>query len=183
MISFKPGDTFPDVQVKTKDSEETSLIPRLNEISGQTNDSDWYAIFVYRGKHCPICAKYLNMLQDKLDAFKKINLNIIAVSADSIEQLNAFYTDHISDVEYPVFAGLTVDVMQNMGLYLSKPLSGKETDHIFPEPALFVVNPKREIQIVEKSNAPFTRPEIDQLLSGIEFSQKNDYPIRGDFTV
>jgi hypothetical protein len=42
-----------------------------------------------------------------------------------------------------------------------------------------VVNAKREIQIVEKANAPFVRPEIDQLLGGIEYTQNNEYPIRG----
>ena len=179
MISFSPGETFPDVQVKTRDGEETSLIPRLTEIIGAADDTAWYAVFIYRGKHCPICAKYLNKLQDNLAAFKSINTKVIAVSADSIAQLNDFYKDGISDVEFPVYAGLSNDVMQNMALYMSEPTSNKETDHIFAEPALFVVNAKREIQIVEKANAPFVRPEIDQLLGGIEYTQKNEYPIRG----
>jgi len=179
MISFAPGETFPDVQVKTRDGEETSLIPRLTELTGTANDSAWYAVFIYRGKHCPICAKYLNKLQDKLADFKNINTRVIAVSADSVDQLKDFYKDGISDVEFPVYAGLSGDVMQSMQLYMSEPTSNKETDHIFAEPALFVINAKREIQIVEKANAPFVRPEIDQLLGGIEYTQKNEYPIRG----
>ena len=166
MISFSPGDIFPDVQVKTRDGEETSLIPRVTEITGAEADSAWFAVFIYRGKHCPICAKYLNKLQDQLSGFKKINTKVIAVSADSVEQLNEFFDDAISKVEFPVYAGLSIDVMQSMGLYLSEPVSSSETDHIFAEPALFVVNSKREIQ----------------LLGGIEFSQNKDYPIRGTCT-
>lgn len=182
MISFNPGDTFPDVQVKTRDGEETSLIPRLNEVSSETANSSWHAVFIYRGRHCPICAKYLNKLQDNLAAFKKINTKVIAVSADSVEQLNEFYSNKIGDVEFPVFAGLSLDVMQSMELLLSTPMASTETDHVFPEPALFVVNAKREIQIVDRASAPFVRPEIDQLLGGIEYTQQNDYPIRGNYT-
>jgi len=181
MINFKPGTTFPDIQVSTRDANETSLIPRINDV-GDNEDNEnatWYAVFVYRGRHCPICAKFLNELQQKLERFKKINTKVIAVSADSVEQLNSFYEEDISKVEFPVYAGLKTDVMQNMGLFMSEPMSSNETDHLFAEPALFVVNPKREIQIVEIANAPFVRPQIDQLISGLEFIQNNDYPIRG----
>ena len=182
MISFKPGNTFPDVRVKTRDGKETSLIPRLTDVSSESDPATWYAVFIYRGKHCPICAKYLNKLQDQLAEFNKINTKVIAVSADSVEQLNEFYTDKIADVTFPVFAGLSIDVMQSMELFMSTPRSSKETDHVFAEPSLFVVNAKREIQIVDKANAPFVRPEIDQLLSGIEYTQQNDYPIRGNYS-
>lgn len=73
--------------------------------------------------------------------------------------------------------------MQSMELFMSTPMASTETDHVFAEPALFVVNSKREIHIVEKSSAPFVRPEIDQLLSGIEYTQQNDYPIRGNHII
>jgi peroxiredoxin len=179
MITFAPGDKFPDIQVSTKDGEETSIIPRTSDLSGEKTQSPWYAIFIYRGHHCPICASYLNKLQQHLSSFKELKTRIVAVSADSVEQLNQFYRDEIGAVDFPVYAELKIDVMENMGLYLSKPLSSNETDHIFAEPALIVVNGEREIQIIEKASAPFIRPEIKQLLGGIKHIQKSDYPIRG----
>jgi len=69
--------------------------------------------------------------------------------------------------------------MNTLGLYISEPRSEKETDHPFAEPGVFVVNADGEIQIVDISNAPFARPELEALANGLAFIRKNDYPIRG----
>lgn len=55
----------------------------------------------------------------------------------------------------------------------------KETDHPFPEPALFVVRPDGKLQIVNVANAPFVRPDLETLVGGLGFVIANDYPIRG----
>ncbi len=47
--------------------------------------------------------------------------------------------------------------------------SAQETDHRFPEPALFVVNPQGVLHLVDIANAPFLRPDLD----------RKAYPIRG----
>jgi hypothetical protein len=72
--------------------------------------------------------------------------------------------------------------MTDLGLYISEPRSEKETDHPFAEPAIFVINEHDQIQILDKSNAPFSRPDLNDLLAGIEFIRENDYPIRGTLT-
>ena len=69
--------------------------------------------------------------------------------------------------------------MNTLGLYISDPRSEKETDHPFAEPGVFVTNAKGEIQIIDISNAPFARPELEALANGLSFIRKNDYPIRG----
>jgi hypothetical protein len=69
--------------------------------------------------------------------------------------------------------------MRGLGLYVSNPRSPEETDRPFPEPALFVINPKDELQIIDVSNAPFARPDLEALLAGLKFVIANDYPIRG----
>jgi len=45
------------------------------------------------------------------------------------------------------------------------------------------VNEKNDIHIAEIANAPFVRPDLEQLVSGLEFIRKpdNNYPIRGTF--
>ena len=50
---------------------------------------------------------------------------------------------------------------------------------VFPEPGLFVTNPDGNVQIVDISNAPFSRPELAGILRGIGIIQERDYPIRG----
>ena len=68
-------------------------------------------------------------------------------------------------------------------MYISNFRSKKETDHPFAEPGLFIINDKGEIQFVDISNGSFARPELETLLSGIEFtkSAENYYPTRGTF--
>jgi hypothetical protein len=69
--------------------------------------------------------------------------------------------------------------MRALGLYISHPRSDAETYRDFPEPALFVVNPKGEAQVIDISNAPWVRPDLTRIAAGIAYIQKNDYPIRG----
>ncbi len=70
-----------------------------------------------------------------------------------------------------------------MGLYISIPRSEKETDHPFPEPGVFVINEKGQVQIADISNNPFVRPELEALVSGIAWikNPENNYPIRGTY--
>ena len=68
-----------------------------------------------------------------------------------------------------------------MGLYLIYAAieQNVETDQPFAEPGVFVVNGDGNIQILDISNAPFARPDLEGLLNGVKFVRDNDYPIRG----
>ncbi len=182
-MTIKPESIFPDIQVRTKDGDVISLIPSDNANLSKTKQNVWYMVVVYRGQHCPVCVKYLNLLQEKRQDFENIGVGIVSVSADSVAQLNRFLNEDIPDVTFPVFARLKQNVMLDLGLYLSAPTSPKETDHIFSEPATFVINANREVQIVEIGNAPFIRPNLDILLGGLKYTRENDYPIRGNHQI
>lgn len=86
-------------------------------------------------------------------------------------------------VSFPIAYGLTIEQMQQLGLYISHPRSAKETDHPFAEPGLFVINDKGQAQVIDISNGPFVRPELSVLLSGLTFirNPENNYPIRGTY--
>ena len=73
--------------------------------------------------------------------------------------------------------------MKELGVYISYPRSEKETDHPFAEPGLFVINEKGQVQVVDISNNPFVRPELEELVNGIDWIKNpdNDYPIRGTY--
>ena len=105
--------------------------------------------------------------------------NNAAVSGDSKEQL-AEHLDRL-DVNFPLFHGLTIEQMEELGLYVSIPRSEQETDHNFAEPGLFVINSAGEVQVVDLSNNPFARPDLETLVSGLEWirAPENNYPIRG----
>ena len=169
-----PATTFPDVSVTLSTGESVSL-------TNKEEGCDWKVVVVYRGKHCPICTKFLNKLEDYKGRLREVNIDVVAVSGDSKAQLD----EHLEElsITYPIAYGLSQEDMAKLGLYISTPRSEKETDHNFAEPALFVLNEKNEIHIAEIANAPFVRPDLEQLVSGLEFIRNpdNNYPIRGTY--
>lgn len=166
------GSAFPEVKATLKSGETISL-------DGKREGCDWKMIVVYRGKHCPICTKFLNALEDYKARLLELGVDLVAVSGDSEAQL----TSHLDDlsITFPIAYGLSESDMKTLGLYISEPRSEKETDHNFAEPALFVLNKDNKLQIIDVSNAPFVRPDLEQLVSGLEFIRdpENNYPIRG----
>lgn len=137
----------------------------------------WQALIVYRGQHCPICMGYLGKLKLRLEKFDKLGVHVAALSAD--HEAQARMTLDKVQPNFPLLYGIDDATMRALGLYISTPRAASETDHNFPEPGLFVVNPAGVLQIVDVSNAPFARPDLDVLLGGLEFVINNDYPVRG----
>ena len=151
------------------------------DISQPTGEADWKMVVIYRGRHCPLCTKFLNSLAGYRQRLRNIGIDTAAVSADSKEQLE----EHLTrlDVNFPLFHGLTLEQMQDLGLYVSVPRSEKETDHNFAEPGMFVINSDGKVQVVDISNNPFARPDLEVFVSGLEWirAPENNYPIRGTY--
>ena len=166
------GAAFPALPVRNLDGE-------LVDISKSTGSADWHMVVVYRGRHCPMCTKYLNKLEEFIQPLADIRVSIAAVTADSREQIEA-HREQL-DVTFPLHYGLTLEQMESLGLYISVPRSEQETDHLFPEPGLFVINADGNVQVVDISNNPFVRPDHETLVSGLTWIRKpdNNYPIRG----
>ncbi|MDJ0957320.1 MAG: redoxin family protein [Arenicellales bacterium] len=171
---IEAGSLFPQIKAHSLEGEMVALDRR-------TNGADWKMVVVYRGKHCPLCTKYLNKLEAFKDELNSIGVEIVAVSGDSEAQLKEHFEK--LDVSFPFLYGLTIEQMRELGLYVSHPRSEKETDHPFPEPGLFVINDKDQVQVVDISNNPFVRPALEQLVSGLKWikNPENNYPIRGTY--
>ena len=173
MTAFKlqAGDRFPGLEVSGDDS--------VRDISKPLGTCDWMMVVVYRGRHCPMCTRYLNQLEGFVTELAEIGVDVAAVSGDSPEQL-ARHRDKL-DVTFPLFHGLSVAQMKELGLYVSDPRSPQETDHPFSEPGLFVINEHGTLQVIDISNNPFVRPELKTLVSGLRWIRdpENNYPIRG----
>lgn len=140
----------------------------------------WRMLVVYRGKHCPLCKQYLDTLESLRDDFADAGIDVMAVSTDPSEKASSQVSEQ--GWSFPVGYDMSMDQMQALGLYVSTPRSPEETDRPFPEPGTFVINPEGVLQIIDVSNAPFSRPDLKGLLGGLKFIQENDYPIRGMLT-
>ena len=171
---FKAGDLFPQIHLSTLTGIEV-------EIGKPTQGKDWQMVVVYRGKHCPMCTNYMKQLDQLKDKFYNLGIDIIAVSADPESKASAHNQEMA--LSFPVAYGLSVEQMKQLGLYISHPRSSQETDIPFAEPGIYVINAQGRVQVIDISNAPFTRPELETLAGGLGFIRNpaNNYPIRGTF--
>lgn len=170
MTALAAGSAFPKFDVAQLGGGALTLgAPR--------GGHDWQLVIVYRGLHCPICKSYLAQLQELEAAFNEAGVDVVAVSGDPEDKAQAMADE--KGLGIAMGYGLSVDQMAALGVYVSDPRSPQETDRPFPEPGLFVVNGEGAIQMVDVSNAPFLRPDLQGVLNGIKFVRANDYPIRG----
>ncbi len=171
---IEAGSAFPQISV-------TSLAGNAVTLGQPADGCDWQLVVVYRGRHCPMCTRYLNNIESIRAGLADIGVDLVAVSGDSKAQLE----EHLArlEVSFELYYGLSQSQMQQLGLYISIPRSDQETDHNFAEPGMFVINEEGNVQVVDISNNPFVRPEIDTLLSGLQWIRNpdNNYPIRGTF--
>ncbi|MCO7190331.1 MULTISPECIES: redoxin domain-containing protein [unclassified Pseudoalteromonas] len=167
-----PGSPFPDIKVTLTDGSTRPL--------AQANTDDrWQLVLIYRGRHCPLCTRYLNELEQFKNKLADIKVDIVAVSGDSLAQLQS-HSEQLN-VSFTLGYGLSLEEMQTLGLFISDPRSAQETDHPFAEPGLFVVNQQGNIQVTDISNNPFVRPDLTSLVNGLAWIRDpdNNYPIRG----
>ncbi|MBM1815418.1 peroxiredoxin-like family protein [Pseudosulfitobacter pseudonitzschiae] len=170
MNTLDAGMPFPQIQMNTVGGGTRTL-------GKAHNGHDWQLVVVYRGLHCPICKRYLSQLQEMASAFYDQKVEVIVVSADPLEKAQKMVEEQA--LELPVAYDLSPEQMAQLGLYISDPRSPQETDRPFAEPGTFLVNGDGNLQIVDVSNAPFARPDLDALLRGITFVREKDYPVRG----
>lgn len=136
----------------------------------------WTMLFVYRGRHCPRCKRFLNRLNDALPDWTAA-MDVVVVSADSREKALADKEEFGWD--FDLCHGLTEAQMRALGLYMSEPLSEAEASHRFAEPGTFAIRPDGTLMLVDIANGPAARPDLTELLDGMIFNIENDRPVRG----
>ena len=170
---LKPGSVAPDLDLPL-------TIDARFKLSEQTPDAFTMLVF-YRGKHCPICKKYLTGLGGRLSEFTERGINVFAVSMDSAERA-AVSHDEWKTGDLPLAHSLSEDQAREWGLFISKKREGSDEPDVFSEPGLFLLRPDRSIFFEVVQSAPFTRPGLDELLEGINFVLDKNYPTRGTLT-
>ncbi len=140
-------------------------------------EAGWRLLVVYRGKHCPLCKKYLTRLEELKPRYGDAAATVVAISGDPLEKAESDKAE--LNLSFPVAYDLSVEQMRAWGLYVSSPRSDQETDRPFSEPGLFLLRPDGNIQILDISNAPFARPDLETILLGLTLAREKDYPVRG----
>ena len=169
--------TTPKPAVGAKiDDISFPIVGSNNKVSiGQLKDR-WTMLFVYRGKHCPRCKRFLNKLNTVLPAWSAV-LDVVVVSADTEDKAAADKAEFGWNFELAY--GMNEIQMRSLGLYVSSPLSDAETTGLFAEPGAFAIRPNGTLMLVDISNGPAARPDLEELLDGMKFNIDNDRPERG----
>lgn len=136
----------------------------------------WTMVFVYRGRHCPRCKRFLNKLNASLPDWTRV-LDVAVVSADTKEKALADKDEF--GWNFDLGYGMTEDQMRALGLFVSEPLSEAETTGLFAEPGAFGIRPDGSLMLVDISNGPAARPDLEELLDGMIFNIENNRPARG----
>jgi len=168
-----PGQKTPDIDLPL-------TIQARFELSAQTPDAFTMLVF-YRGSHCPICKDYLEKIGKRLGDITERGISPFAICMDDEER--AMKVDSEWDTgNLPLVYGMSEDQAREWGLYISEAREGSDEPERFSEPGLFLIRPDGTLFFAQTQSAPFTRPAIDQLLQGVDFVQKKDYPPRGTAT-
>ena len=148
----------------------------------EKQDPENFTLLVsYRAKHCPICKKYLTELGGNLDQFTEKGINVFAISMDSPERAAVSHEEGDTH-DLPLAHSLSEEKAREYGLYISKKREGSEEPDMFSEPGLFVVKPDGTLHFAVVQSAPFTRPDLEDLLEGLMFTVDKGYPTRGTLT-
>ncbi len=78
--------------------------------------------------------------------------------------------------------GLDIQTAKNWGLYISSSIKEAEND-VFCEPGLIWIRPDGRLYLIDISNMPWARPDLEALMPKAQFAVENSYPARGTYAV
>jgi peroxiredoxin len=176
-----------------------TLLGETFDLAAQNPDSFTIVVF-YRGRHCPICIAQLKEIEASADQARAHGMNVIAISMDTKEKaIDTFAAVLAADTpvggeekkiaeaaaafSLPIGYGMTEEQARSWGLYMSEGLPTNTAEPaLFSEPGIYVVRPDKSIFFAQTQSAPFTRPNFQHLLGGLQFATQNNYPSRGTLT-
>jgi len=164
-----PGQKVPPLKVPTVGGGEW-------DIAAQT-PQNFTMVVVYRGYHCPICKSYLGKLNEIAKGYEEAGFSVLVVSMDGAERAqNAKAEWGLTNLT--VGYDLDEATAEAWGLWLSNSIREGETT-VFAEPGVFWVRPDGELYLVDISNMPWARPDLEMMLPKASFAIEKNYPARG----
>ncbi|MBU2956094.1 redoxin domain-containing protein [Paracoccus sp. 1_MG-2023] len=134
-------------------------------------------VFFYRGVHCPICKTQIEELSKRQGDFRELGVDVAAVSMDDDDRFARQQSEwDLGDL--PVGHAMSEASAREWGLFISDKAQDSEPAR-FAEPGIAVMYPDGRIYSLYYQNVPFARPTLDDLVKGLGFILKKDYPIRG----
>ena len=158
-LTLLPNTQFPQIDVTLTDGESVTLSARTGNAK---------LVVVYRGQFCPFCLGTLQHVQSKLGELRSSQIDIVAVSADSVDVARSFA--ETSGLTFAIAAGLTEAQMHTLGLYISDPKDYQPQTHRFAEPAYVPLDADNTIRYLCYGSHPMGgRVNVDSLPAGVNW--------------
>jgi peroxiredoxin len=147
-------------------------------VLGTGADGRFSLVVFFRGLHCPVCRKQVGELDRRLgDLLEAGAGRVLAVSMETPERSAQLVQEwHLGGL--PVAHGVSEASAREWGLFVSTAIKDGEAP-VFNEPGMFVLDADGTVYWSNVSSMPFGRPALDDVLAGLQFAQKQDYPARG----
>lgn len=186
--------------VYTNESSPSLVVATLSgeifDLSTQ-NPEHFTIIVFYRGRQCPTCMGQLKEVEGLLAQATKQGIHVIAISMDTREKAlesvaiaqyaisSGAESDEKKEVassfNLPIGYGMTEAQARSWGLYISCGRNEKEPP-VFSEPGMYVIRADNTVYFAQTQSSPFTRPNFQQLLEGLQYVVDHNYPTRGTLT-
>jgi peroxiredoxin len=133
---------------------------------------------VYRGLHCPRCARQLGDIVANKARFDALGAEVVSISTDSRDRAGKAVADWgLGDMA--VGYDLPIGTARSLGLHISETIREAEPA-LFVEAAVFFIRRDGVLWGSSINTFPFLRPTADQLLDAIEMAKERNYPPRGN---
>jgi len=133
---------------------------------------------VYRGLHCPRCARQLGDIVANKARFDALGIEVVSISTDSRERAEKAVAEWgLGDMA--VGYDLPIGTARSLGLNISQTIREAEPA-LFAEAAVFFIQRDGVLWGSSINTFPFLRPTAEQLLDAADMASGRNYPPRGD---
>lgn len=158
LFRLSVGDTFPPLSA-TLTTGKALLLP-------EDAHGAWSVVLVYRGDWCPYCRTQLTDIQRHAETFEGMNINVFALSADSLDEAKRTVSRH--GLTIPVAYGLTPgDVAASHGAY-----TGDDGDGAYLQATGFVLRPDGTVALAVYSSGAVGRLNAADVLGFIQYLRR-----------
>jgi peroxiredoxin len=150
------GQTFPH---ELAAPDQHGQAQTLDSVMGENGA---VVFFVRSADWCPFCQRQLADVNGRLAEFQALGLNVVSVSVDSVEMIDAFSEEH--DIAYTMLADPTGDINKVLGIRDEQYPVGHHAFGV-PRPVLYVIDTDRTIRLAYMEPTYRTRPDLDVVLA------------------
>lgn len=150
---LEPGDDAPDFELPNQDGEPVSL----SEFAG-----DHVVVYFYPRADTPGCTTEACSFRDNWDAYADAGVNVVGVSDDPVEDLQAFHEKY--DLPFDLLSDEDGEVSRAYGSYGEKNVFGNQVMGVFRN--TFVVGPDGDVVAVYEGVDP--EEHAEKVLADVE---------------